>query len=122
MERKGDTKSSTFHAGERRTNRVIALGQIECDGPWQIRACAMLELASLIARHARYRPHAAAVVFEGERLTHPQLWARVTPVGNMLRSLGIGGRHRPIKPARRRTTLVGQCCAMREVRDATRNG
>ncbi len=50
----------------------------------------MLELASLIARHARYRPDALAVVFAGERLTYRQFWARVARVGNMLRALGIG--------------------------------
>ena len=50
----------------------------------------MLELASLIARQARYRPHATAVVFEGERLTFGQFWKRVARAGNLLRSLGIG--------------------------------
>jgi acyl-CoA synthetase (AMP-forming)/AMP-acid ligase II len=50
----------------------------------------MLELASLIPRQARYRPGATAVVFEGERLTYGQFWARVARVGNMLRALGIG--------------------------------
>jgi long-chain acyl-CoA synthetase len=50
----------------------------------------MIELASLVARQARYRPEATAVVFEGERLTYRQFWARVARVGNMLRSLGIG--------------------------------
>jgi long-chain acyl-CoA synthetase len=50
----------------------------------------MLELASLIARQARYRAGATAVVFEDERLTYGQFWARVARVGNMLRALGIG--------------------------------
>jgi acyl-CoA synthetase (AMP-forming)/AMP-acid ligase II len=50
----------------------------------------MLELATLIARQARYRPDATAVVFEGERLTYRQFWERVARVGNMLRALGIG--------------------------------
>jgi acyl-CoA synthetase (AMP-forming)/AMP-acid ligase II len=50
----------------------------------------MLELASLIARHARYRPDSPAVVFEGERLSYRQFWSRVARVGNLLRSLGIG--------------------------------
>jgi len=50
----------------------------------------MLELASLIARHARYRPDATAVVFEGRRLTWRDFWSRVARVGNMLRALGIG--------------------------------
>jgi long-chain acyl-CoA synthetase len=50
----------------------------------------MLELATLIQRQARFRPDAIAVVFEGERLTYRELWARVARTGNMLRSLGIG--------------------------------
>jgi len=50
----------------------------------------LLELAGLIRRQARYRPDALAVVFEGERLTYREFWARVARVGNMLRALGIG--------------------------------
>ncbi len=50
----------------------------------------MLELATLISRHARYRPNATAVVFEGERLSYREFWVRVARVGNMLRGLGLG--------------------------------
>lgn len=50
----------------------------------------MLELATLISHHARYRPDAIAVVFDDKRLTYSQFWARVARVGNMLRDLGIG--------------------------------
>jgi len=50
----------------------------------------MLELANLIPRHARYRPDATAVVFESQRLSYRQFWARVARVGNMLRTLGLG--------------------------------
>ena len=50
----------------------------------------MLELATLLARQARYRPDAIAVVFENRRLTYAQFWARVARVGNMLRALGVG--------------------------------
>lgn len=50
----------------------------------------MLELATLISRQARYRPGATAVIFEGERLSYRDFWARVARVGNMLRGLGIG--------------------------------
>lgn len=50
----------------------------------------MLELASLILRHARYRPDATAVVFGDERLTYAQFNARVARSANLLRSLGIG--------------------------------
>jgi acyl-CoA synthetase (AMP-forming)/AMP-acid ligase II len=49
----------------------------------------MLELATLISHHARYRPDATAVVFEGERPSYRQFWARVARVGNMLRALGL---------------------------------
>ena len=50
----------------------------------------MLELATLISRHARYRRDATAVVFGDERLTYAQFGARVARSANMLRSLGIG--------------------------------
>ena len=50
----------------------------------------VLELATLIAHHARYRPDHTAVVCEGERLSYRQFAARVARVGNMLRGLGLG--------------------------------
>ncbi|MGE5129217.1 MAG: class I adenylate-forming enzyme family protein [Sphingomonadaceae bacterium] len=50
----------------------------------------MLELATLIPRHARYRPDATAVVFGDERLTYDQFGARIARSANLLRSLGIG--------------------------------
>lgn len=50
----------------------------------------MLELATLIAHHARYRPDATAVVFEGERLSYAQFADRVGRAANLLRSLGVG--------------------------------
>jgi acyl-CoA synthetase (AMP-forming)/AMP-acid ligase II/carbonic anhydrase/acetyltransferase-like protein (isoleucine patch superfamily) len=50
----------------------------------------MLELATLVSRHARYRPDKTAVIFEDQRLTWYQFWRRVARVGNMLRSLGVG--------------------------------
>jgi long-chain acyl-CoA synthetase len=50
----------------------------------------MLELATLIPRHARFRPDATAVVFGNERLTYAQFGARVAQAANALRSLGIG--------------------------------
>jgi len=50
----------------------------------------MLELATLISRHARYRPAATAVVFEDERLTYAQFGTRVARSANLLRSLGVG--------------------------------
>jgi acyl-CoA synthetase (AMP-forming)/AMP-acid ligase II len=50
----------------------------------------MIELATLVQRHARYRPDATAVVIENQRLTYAQFWTRVARAGNLLRSLGIG--------------------------------
>jgi acyl-CoA synthetase (AMP-forming)/AMP-acid ligase II len=50
----------------------------------------MLELATLISRHARYRPDATAVVFGDQRLNYAQFGARVARSANLLRSLGIG--------------------------------
>ncbi|MBK6980177.1 MAG: AMP-binding protein [Betaproteobacteria bacterium] len=49
----------------------------------------MLELATLIKRHARLRPDAVAVVFEGTRYTYREFWERVARAGNLLRSLGV---------------------------------
>ncbi|MFO1364501.1 MAG: AMP-binding protein [Burkholderiales bacterium] len=50
----------------------------------------MLELATLISRHARTRPDATAVVFGDERLNYALFGARVARSANLLRSLGIG--------------------------------
>ena len=50
----------------------------------------MLELATLIAHHARYRPDATAVVIGNERLTYAEFGARVGRAASLLRSLGIG--------------------------------
>ncbi len=50
----------------------------------------MLELATLISRHARYRPDATAVVFGDERLNYAQFGARVARSANLLSSLGVG--------------------------------
>jgi acyl-CoA synthetase (AMP-forming)/AMP-acid ligase II len=50
----------------------------------------MLELATLIPRHARYRGNTTAVVCGDERLTYAQFGARVGRVANLLRALGIG--------------------------------
>jgi long-chain acyl-CoA synthetase len=49
----------------------------------------MLELASLIARHAHFRPDATAVVFGSDRLTYAQFGARVARTASLLRSIGI---------------------------------
>jgi long-chain acyl-CoA synthetase len=62
----------------------------------------MLELASLVARHARYRPDHLAVVFGDERLTWRDFAARVARVANMLESLGVG-------PGDKVATVLGNC-------------
>jgi acyl-CoA synthetase (AMP-forming)/AMP-acid ligase II len=67
----------------------------------------MLELASLMARQARYRPDATAVVFENERLTYRQFWVRVARVGNMLRALGVG-------PGDKVATVAGNSASLLE--------
>ena len=67
----------------------------------------MLELATLIARQARYRPDAIAVVFEGRRLTYREFWARVAQVGNMLRGLGV-------KPGDKVATVAGNSLELLE--------
>jgi long-chain acyl-CoA synthetase len=50
----------------------------------------MLELATLVSHHAKYRPHATAVVFEEERLTWAEFAACVARCANVLRALGVG--------------------------------
>lgn len=50
----------------------------------------MLELATLTARHAHFRPDAQAVSFGDETLTYAQFGSRVARSANLLRSLGIG--------------------------------
>lgn len=50
----------------------------------------MLELASLIARQARYRPESTGVVYADQRLSWREFGERVAQVGNLLRARGIG--------------------------------
>src|SRR5690606_35015996 len=50
----------------------------------------MLELATPMGRHARFRPDGTAVVCGGERLSWAQFGARVARAAKLLRSLGIG--------------------------------
>src|SRR5512132_2038245 len=49
----------------------------------------MLQLATLIARHARYRATAPAVTFEGTTLDWRGFGLRVNRVANMLAALGV---------------------------------
>jgi acyl-CoA synthetase (AMP-forming)/AMP-acid ligase II len=68
----------------------------------------MLQLASVVQQHARWRGGHTAVVFENERLTWQQFGARVARVANLLRSIGIG---RGDKVA----TVLGNCRELLEV-------
>ncbi len=68
----------------------------------------MIELASLISRHARYRGDATAVVFEDRRLSWREFAARVAQVGHLLRGIGIG-------PGDKVVTLSGNALELLEV-------
>ncbi|MCM2290425.1 MAG: AMP-binding protein, partial [Sulfuritalea sp.] len=48
-----------------------------------------MELSSLLAHHARYRPDATAVVFEDQRLDWRQFNARVNRLAHALNGLGV---------------------------------
>lgn len=68
----------------------------------------MLELASLVMHHARYRPQHLAVAFEGERLTWCEFAARVARCANMLRALGISKGDKV-------ATVLGNCRELLEL-------
>jgi len=68
----------------------------------------MLQLAKLIAHHARFRPDRLAVVFEQERLTWREFHARVARVANMLRDLGVG-------PGDKVATVMTNCRELLEI-------
>lgn len=48
-----------------------------------------MNLSTLLQRHARYRPHHEAIVFEGERLTWSEFNARVNRLANTLLDAGL---------------------------------
>jgi len=48
-----------------------------------------MQLSSLLAHHARFRPHATAVVFENHRLDYRDFNARVDRVAHLLGGLGV---------------------------------
>jgi len=48
-----------------------------------------MNLASLFARHARYRPDRLAVVFENQRLTYSEFNRQINRAANAMRALGI---------------------------------
>jgi acyl-CoA synthetase (AMP-forming)/AMP-acid ligase II len=62
----------------------------------------MLELASVVTHHAKFRPHATAVVFEDERLTWRAFAARVARCANALRERGVRKGDRVV-------TVLGNC-------------
>jgi long-chain acyl-CoA synthetase len=68
----------------------------------------MLELAHLIAHHARFRPDHVAVVFEDERFTWREFHARVARVANALRELGVG-------PGDKVATVMTNCRELLEI-------
>jgi non-ribosomal peptide synthetase component E (peptide arylation enzyme) len=48
-----------------------------------------MQLSTLLAHHARYRPEATAVVFEDRRFSYREFNARVDRVAHALLALGI---------------------------------
>ena len=48
-----------------------------------------MNIGSLLARHAQYRPHHTAIVFEGRLLTFRELNQRVNRLANVLLNLGV---------------------------------
>jgi long-chain acyl-CoA synthetase len=69
---------------------------------------AMMDLSELIARHARFRPDALAVVFEDVRLTYRGFSERVARAANMLRALGI-------RPGDKVATVAGNSLELLEI-------
>lgn len=49
----------------------------------------MMELSTLLAHHARFRPHATAVVFGEQRLDYRSFNDRVDRVAHLLHGLGV---------------------------------
>ncbi len=49
-----------------------------------------MNLATLLPRHARYRPHHTAVIFGDQRLSYAELHVRVNRWANALLALGVG--------------------------------
>lgn len=49
-----------------------------------------MNIGTLLGRHARYRPHHLAVVFEDQRFSYAEFDWRVNRLGNALLALGVG--------------------------------
>lgn len=67
-----------------------------------------MNVGSLIAHHARYRPHHTAVIVDDQRLTFSEYNRRVNRVANALLSLGI-------KKGDKVATLLPNCLELMEV-------
>jgi acyl-CoA synthetase (AMP-forming)/AMP-acid ligase II len=67
-----------------------------------------VQLSTLLAHHARYRPQATAVVFEGQRLDYQSFSARVDRVAHTLLGLGV-------KKGERVATLLPNCLELLEL-------
>ena len=68
----------------------------------------MLQLATLIQHHSRFRPEEIAVVVEEERLTWREFFGRVDRCARLLRALGVGKGDRV-------ATLLPNCRELLEV-------
>jgi long-chain acyl-CoA synthetase len=68
----------------------------------------MLELASVVSHHAKFRADATAIVFEDERLPWRAFGERVARCGNALRGLGV-------RKGDRVATVLGNCRELLEV-------
>ena len=68
----------------------------------------MLQLATLIEQHSRFRPDEVAVVVEGERLTWREFFVRVDRCAGLLRALGVGRGDRV-------ATLLPNCRELLEI-------
>lgn len=71
-----------------------------------------MDIASLLAHHARYRPDHPAVVFEGHRLSYAQFHARVNRLAGAMLGLGV-------EPGQRVATLLPNCLELLEIYWAT---
>ncbi len=67
-----------------------------------------MDIAGLLARHARYRPNHVAVIFEEHRLTYDQFNRRVNRLANAL--LGMG-----IQKEDKIATVLNNCLEMLEI-------
>ncbi|MEX2239165.1 MAG: AMP-binding protein, partial [Burkholderiales bacterium] len=67
----------------------------------------MLQLATLIAHHARFRPHRPAMSFEGRTLDWSRFSDRVHRVAGALAALGVA-------PGDKVATVCGNCLELVE--------